>query len=71
MPLNLIGIDVGLFLGTSPLVQRWQLADPLVNGWEGTALRGRLRRDPASLATMLDFDLSAVAGGGTGAPAGP
>ncbi|WP_275975835.1 hypothetical protein [Geothrix terrae] len=42
-----------------------------MNGWEGTALRGRLRRDPASLATMLDFDLSAVAGGGTGAPAGP
>lgn len=48
-----------------------QLADLLVNCWEGAALRSRLRRDPASLAAMLDFYLDAVAGGGTGAPAGP
>ncbi|WP_243324718.1 MULTISPECIES: TetR/AcrR family transcriptional regulator [Geothrix] len=47
-----------------------QLADRLVDCWEGAALRSRLRRDPASLAAMLDFYLNAVAGGGAGAPAG-
>lgn len=47
-----------------------QLADLLVNCWEGAALRSRLRRDPASLAAMLDFYLNAVVGGGTGAPEG-
>lgn len=47
-----------------------QLADLLVNCWEGAALRSRLRRDPASLAAMLDFYLNAVAGGGTRASAG-
>jgi TetR/AcrR family transcriptional repressor of nem operon len=38
-----------------------QLADLLVNCWEGAALRSRLRRDPASLDAMLDFYLRAVA----------
>lgn len=47
-----------------------RLADLLVDCWEGAALRSRLRRDPASLAAMLDFYLDAVAGGGAGAPAG-
>lgn len=36
------------------------LADLLVDCWEGAALRSRLRRDPASLATMLDFYLTSV-----------
>ncbi|WP_257311703.1 TetR/AcrR family transcriptional regulator [Geothrix fuzhouensis] len=48
-----------------------QLGDLLVNCWEGAALRSRLRRDPAALAAMLDFYLNAVAGRGTGTPAGP
>jgi len=48
-----------------------RLADLLVDCWEGAALRSRLRRDPASLAAMLDFYLDAVAGGGAGVPAGP
>lgn len=37
-----------------------QLADLLVDCWEGAALRSRLRRDPASLKAMLDFYLSSV-----------
>ncbi len=32
-----------------------QLANLLVNCWEGAALRSRLLRDPAPLRTMLDF----------------
>lgn len=40
-----------------------ELADRLVDCWEGAALRSRLRRDPASLTAMLDFYLGAVAGG--------
>lgn len=40
-----------------------ELADRLVDCWEGAALRSRLRRDPASLAAMLDFYLGAVVGG--------
>jgi TetR/AcrR family transcriptional regulator, transcriptional repressor for nem operon len=32
-----------------------QLADLLIDCWEGAALRTRLRRDPAPLLTMLDF----------------
>ena len=32
-----------------------QLAELLVNCWEGAALRTRLRRDPAPLREMLDF----------------
>jgi TetR/AcrR family transcriptional repressor of nem operon len=40
-----------------------QMADVLVNCWEGAALRSRLRRNPASLNAMLDFYIRAVAGG--------
>jgi TetR/AcrR family transcriptional repressor of nem operon len=32
-----------------------QMADLLVDCWEGAALRSRLRRDPTSLTRMLDF----------------
>jgi TetR/AcrR family transcriptional repressor of nem operon len=32
-----------------------QMADLLVNCWEGAALRTRLRKDPAPLGQMLDF----------------
>lgn len=38
-----------------------EMADLLVNCWEGAALRSRLRRNPASLNAMLDFYLQAVA----------
>lgn len=38
-----------------------ELADLLVNCWEGAALRSRLRRDPASLKAMLNFYINAVA----------
>jgi len=38
-----------------------QLADLLVNCWEGAALRSRLRRSPTSLDEMLDFYFRAVA----------
>lgn len=40
-----------------------QLADLLVDCWEGAALRSRLRRDPAALGAMLDFYLGAVGSG--------
>jgi TetR/AcrR family transcriptional repressor of nem operon len=32
-----------------------EMADLLVDSWEGAALRARLRRDPAPLDAMLDF----------------
>lgn len=38
-----------------------ELADLLVNCWEGAALRSRLRRNPASLTAMLDFYIDSVA----------
>ena len=38
-----------------------QLADLLVDCWEGAALRTRLRRDPAPLQAMLDFYFRAAA----------
>lgn len=38
-----------------------ELADLLVDCWEGAALRSRLRRNPASLTTMLDFYIDSVA----------
>jgi TetR/AcrR family transcriptional regulator, transcriptional repressor for nem operon len=38
-----------------------QMADLLVDCWEGAALRSRLRRNPAPLGTMLDFYLRSVA----------
>jgi TetR/AcrR family transcriptional repressor of nem operon len=37
-----------------------QLADIIVNCWEGAALRSRLLRDPAPLDAVLDFCMSAV-----------
>lgn len=40
-----------------------QLADLLVDCWEGAALRSRLRRNPASLNAMLDFYIRSVAVG--------
>jgi TetR/AcrR family transcriptional repressor of nem operon len=38
-----------------------QMADILVDCWEGAALRSRLRRTPAPLMTMLDFYIRSVA----------
>ncbi|QEX18987.1 TetR family transcriptional regulator [Hypericibacter terrae] len=40
-----------------------QLADLLVDCWEGAALRSRLRRNPASLNAMIDFYIRSVAAG--------
>lgn len=40
-----------------------QMADLLVDCWEGAALRSRLRRNPASLDAMLDFYIRSVATG--------
>lgn len=40
-----------------------QMADLLVDCWEGAALRSRLRRNPASLTAMLDFYIRSVAAG--------
>jgi TetR/AcrR family transcriptional repressor of nem operon len=37
-----------------------QLAELLVNCWEGAALRTRLRRDPGALRKMLDFYFRAL-----------
>jgi TetR/AcrR family transcriptional regulator, transcriptional repressor for nem operon len=37
-----------------------EMADLLVNCWEGAALRCRLRRDPAPLSAALDFYLASV-----------
>jgi TetR/AcrR family transcriptional repressor of nem operon len=37
-----------------------QMADLLVDRWEGAALRSRLRRSPASLNAMLDFCMRSV-----------
>jgi TetR/AcrR family transcriptional repressor of nem operon len=37
-----------------------QLADLVVDCWEGAALRSRLRRNPASLTAMLDFYIRSV-----------
>ena len=38
-----------------------EMADLLVNCWEGAALRSRLRRNPASLTAMLDFYINSIA----------
>ena len=35
----------------------WQMANVLIDCWEGAALRSRLRREPAPLNAMLDFYL--------------
>ncbi len=40
-----------------------QMADLLVDCWEGAALRSRLRRNPASLNAMLDFYIRSVTAG--------
>lgn len=40
-----------------------QLANLLVDCWEGAALRSRLRRNPEPLGTMLDFYLRSIAAG--------
>jgi TetR/AcrR family transcriptional repressor of nem operon len=37
-----------------------QMAELLVDCWEGAALRSRLRRNPASLSAMLDFYIRSV-----------
>ena len=37
------------------------MADLLVDCWEGAALRSRLRRNPASLNAMLDFYIGSIA----------
>lgn len=37
-----------------------QMADLLVDCWEGAALRSRLRRNPASLNAMLEFYIGSV-----------
>jgi TetR/AcrR family transcriptional repressor of nem operon len=41
-------------------VEPKELADLLVNCWEGAALRSRLRRSPGPLGEMLDFYFEAV-----------
>jgi TetR/AcrR family transcriptional regulator, transcriptional repressor for nem operon len=43
-----------------PQTEIGSMADLLVDCWEGAALRSRLRRDPASLAAMLDFYFRSV-----------
>ena len=40
-----------------------EMADLLVDCWEGAALRSRLRRNPSSLNAMLDFYIGSVAVG--------
>ena len=40
-----------------------EMADLLVDCWEGAALRSRLRRNPTSLNAMLDFYINSVAAG--------
>src|SRR5690606_7747414 len=42
-------------------VDTFRMANLLVDCWEGAALRSRLKRDPAPLATMLEFYLNSVA----------
>lgn len=39
------------------------VADLLVDCWEGAALRSRLRNSPAPLEAMLDFYFGAIAPG--------
>jgi TetR/AcrR family transcriptional repressor of nem operon len=41
-----------------------QMADLLVDCWEGAALRSRLRRNPAPLTAMLDFYIRSVGAAG-------
>lgn len=49
-------LDEAVQLGElAPDTDTQQLAELLVNCWEGAALRTRLRQDPAPLRQMLDF----------------
>ena len=41
-------------------VDTFRMANLLVDCWEGAALRSRLKRDPAPLATMLEFYLRSL-----------
>lgn len=43
-------------------LQPRQLAELLVNCWEGATLRSRLRREPSSLTEMLDFYFAMLTG---------
>lgn len=45
-----------------------EMADLLVNCWEGAALRSRLRRNPGSLIAMLDFYIDSIASIGQSTP---
>jgi TetR/AcrR family transcriptional regulator, transcriptional repressor for nem operon len=45
-----------------------EMADLLVDCWEGAALRSRLRRNPTSLSAMLDFYIGSVAAAAGGQP---
>jgi TetR/AcrR family transcriptional repressor of nem operon len=47
----------------SPACNVQEMADVLVDCWEGAALRSRLRRNPTSLNAMLDFYIGSVAAG--------
>ncbi|MEX2202361.1 MAG: TetR family transcriptional regulator C-terminal domain-containing protein [Dongiaceae bacterium] len=47
----------------SPDCDTQQMANLLVDCWEGAALRSRLRRDPAALEAMLEFYIRSVAAG--------
>ena len=44
-----------------PGTDTWQLANVLLNAWEGAALRSRLLRSPEPLNGVLDFCLGALA----------
>ena len=48
-----------------------EMADLLVDCWEGAALRSRLRRNPTSLDAMLDFYIRSVARDRRRAPGQP
>jgi TetR/AcrR family transcriptional regulator, transcriptional repressor for nem operon len=48
-----------------------EMADLLVDCWEGAALRSRLRRNPSSLNAMLDFYIGSVAVGSRGQESSP
>lgn len=49
----------------SPDADPGEMANLIVNCWEGAALRCRLRRDPTPLDTMLDFYFSAITSKGS------
>ena len=56
-----ICLDAAKTVGTiKPNCDTRELAELLVNCWEGAALRSRLKRSPAPLTTMLEFYLSSL-----------